>query len=41
MMLPEVVNAAGYPILREYSSQTELLPEFMAAPHGASTYRHD
>lgn len=41
MMLPEVVDAASYPTLREYSSQTELLPEFMAAPHGASTYRHD
>jgi glutathione S-transferase len=41
MMLPEVVNAANYPTLREFSSQAELLPEFMAAPHGSSTYRHD
>jgi glutathione S-transferase len=41
MMLPEVVNVATYPTLREFSLQTELLPEFMAAPHGSSTYRHD
>lgn len=41
MMLPEVVNAADYPTLREFSSQAELLPEFSAAPHGSRTYRHD
>jgi hypothetical protein len=41
MMLAEIVDAASYPTLCEFSSQTELLPEFMAAPHGASTYRHD
>lgn len=41
MMLPEVVNAADYPTLREFSSQAELLPAFSAAPHGSSTYRHD
>lgn len=41
IMLPEVVNAATYRSLRELSSQTELLPEFMAAPHGSSTYCHD
>lgn len=41
MMLPEAVNAADYPALREFSSQAELLPEFRAAPHGASTYCHD
>jgi glutathione S-transferase len=41
MMLPEVVNAANYPALREFSSKAELLPEFRAAPHGSSTYRRD
>lgn len=41
MMLPEVITAAAYPTLCEFSSQAELLPEFMAAPHGSSTYRHD
>ncbi len=40
MMLPEVVTAAVYPALREFSSQAELLPEFKAAPHGSGTYRH-
>ena len=39
-MLPEVVSAASYPVLRDYSARTERLPEFLAAPHGASTYRH-
>ncbi|MDD5333772.1 MAG: glutathione S-transferase [Rhodoferax sp.] len=38
-MLPEVVNADQYPLLRQFSSQAEALPEFMAAPHGDSTYR--
>jgi len=41
MMLPEVVTAAAYPTLCEFSSQAELLPEFRAAPHGSGTYRHD
>ena len=41
MMLPEAVNAADYPALREFSAQAELLPAFSAAPHGASTYQHD
>ena len=41
MTLAEVVDAAIYPTLREVSFQTELLPEFMAAPYGASTYSHD
>jgi hypothetical protein len=27
-MLPEVVNAADYPALREFSARAELLPEF-------------
>lgn len=40
MMLPEVVNPANYRTLREFSSQAESLPEFRAAPHGTSTYRH-
>jgi glutathione S-transferase len=41
MTLAEVVDAAIYPTLREFSCRTELLPEFMAAPYGASTYSHD
>lgn len=40
MMLPEVVNAANYPVLREFSSQAEQLPTFRAAPHGSSTYQY-
>jgi hypothetical protein len=39
-MLPEVVLAATYPALREFSAKAEALPEFIAAPHGAGTYRH-
>ncbi len=39
MMLPEVVNAAAYPALSGFSARAELLAEFQAAPHGASTYR--
>jgi glutathione S-transferase len=38
-MLPEIVPAASYPMLREHSSQAEELAEFKAAPHGPSTYR--
>ena len=38
-MLPEVVPAANYPILCEFSARAEALPEFIAAPHGAGTYR--
>jgi len=37
-MLPDVVDAAGYPALAEYSRQAEALPEFQAAPHGDGTY---
>jgi glutathione S-transferase len=37
-MLPEVVTAANYPALAEYSRQAEALPEFKAAPHGDGTY---
>ena len=39
-MLPEVVPAADYPALHEFSVKAEALPEFIAAPHGAGTYRH-
>lgn len=41
MTLPEVVQASNYPTLREFSSRAEQLPEFIAAPHGSATYRHD
>ena len=37
-MMPEVVDAARYPALADYSRQAEALPEFMAAPHGDGTY---
>lgn len=36
-MLPEVVKAADFPALREFSAQAEQLPEFAAAPHGDLT----
>jgi len=39
-MLPDLVPAAGYPSLAAFSAQAEALPEFQAAPHGDSTYRH-
>jgi glutathione S-transferase len=39
-MLPEIVPAENYPVLREFSARAEALPEFIAAPHGAGTYRH-
>jgi glutathione S-transferase len=35
--LPEVVAASDYPGLQAFSVQAELLPAFMAAPHGAAT----
>ncbi len=38
-MIPEVVNAADYPALREFSARAEQLSEFRAAPHGDSIYR--
>jgi len=38
-MLPEVVNAADFPALREFSARAELLPEFAAAPHSDITYQ--
>lgn len=40
-MLPEVVPATNYPSLVAFSAKAETLPEFMAAPHGDSTFRHD
>lgn len=40
-MLPEVVPATGYPSLVAMSAKAESLPEFRAAPHGESVYRHD
>lgn len=39
-IVPDVVPAAGFPGLAAYSAQAEALPEFLAAPHGAGTYRH-
>ena len=38
MVLPEVVSATDYPTLQQLSAKAEELPEFVAAPHGASTY---
>lgn len=40
-MLPEVVPAASCPSLVAFSAKAEALPEFRAAPHGDSTYRHE
>ena len=38
-MLPEVVPASSFPLLRALSAEAEALPEFLAAPHGDLTYR--
>lgn len=38
--LPEVVPAANHPSLVALSARAEALPEFLAAQHGAGTYRH-
>ena len=38
-MVPDVVPAADFPTLVAYSAEAEALPEFIAAPHGAGTYR--
>jgi glutathione S-transferase len=35
---PEIVSAASHPALVALSADAERLPEFLAAPHGASTY---
>jgi glutathione S-transferase len=40
-LLPDVVAAASYPALAEYSRQAEALPEFKAAPHGDGTYKEN
>ena len=40
-MLPEVVPAASHSSLVAFCAKAEALPEFRAAPHGDSTYRHD
>lgn len=37
-MLPEVVPAAQFPALQQFSGAAEYLPEFAAAPHGLGTY---
>ena len=37
-MMPEIVSAANYPRLCEFSLAAENLAEFVAAPHGAGTY---
>ena len=39
MMVPEIVNAADFPLLRDFSAQAEQLPVFIAAPHGDSEYQ--
>lgn len=39
-MIPEVVNAADYPALCEFSARAEQLPEFLAAPHSDKTYKN-
>ncbi|MEO8122772.1 MAG: glutathione S-transferase [Burkholderiales bacterium] len=38
-VLPEVVPGANYPSLQAFSARAEDLPEFIAAPHGDSTYQ--
>lgn len=38
-MHPEIVPAKDFPALQEFSAQAEALPEFIAAPHGDSTYQ--
>jgi len=38
-MLPEVLNAADFPALREFSARAERLPEFAAAPHSDKVYQ--
>jgi glutathione S-transferase len=38
-MIPDVVAASRFPTLGAFSEAAERLPEFLAAPHGDSTYR--
>jgi glutathione S-transferase len=37
-ILPEVVDPARFPLLQRHSEAAELLPEFVAAPHGEAAY---
>lgn len=39
MMVPEMVPAQDFPVLRQLSAQAEQLPAFAAAPHGDGVYR--
>jgi glutathione S-transferase len=39
--LAEVVTAEKYPALMALSSRAEALAEFVAAPHGSGTFRHN
>jgi glutathione S-transferase len=36
-MLPQAVDPAAHPLLREHSSRAERLPQFRASPHGGGT----
>lgn len=38
-MIPDVVDAAAYPVLAALSQHAEALPEFLAAPYGDATYQ--
>lgn len=38
-LLPDVVPAAKFPALQQFSAAAERLPEFAAAAHGPGTYR--
>ena len=40
-LLPEVVAAGDYPVLRAYAARCEALAEFIAAPRGDSTFGAD
>lgn len=40
MMVSDVIPADAYPALQAFSLCAEALPEFRAAPFGATTYRH-
>jgi hypothetical protein len=37
-MMPEIVSSMRFPELQKFSTQAEQLAEFIAAPHGPSTY---
>jgi glutathione S-transferase len=39
-MLPEVVDAARFPVLDAFSAQAERFPAFSRAPHGDGVVRH-